>query len=77
MSAVLEVQVEHKVIGMTRETNYITYILWSKKSLRDPLIFFYRENGCYVYDDELIASKANDVELCTLSDRKTGGEVQQ
>jgi hypothetical protein len=36
--------------------------------------FFDRENGCYVYDDELIASKAIDVELRTLSDRKTSGE---
>jgi hypothetical protein len=31
-------------------------------------------NGAYVYNDELIASKAKDVELRTLSDRKTGGE---
>jgi len=36
--------------------------------------FFDSINGAYVYDDELIASKAKDVELCTLSDRKTGGE---
>jgi hypothetical protein len=36
--------------------------------------FFDCEHGCYIYDDELIASKANDVELRTLSDHKAGGE---
>ncbi len=36
--------------------------------------FFDRDYGCYVFDDELLASKAVDVELRTLSDRKAGGE---
>jgi hypothetical protein len=41
---------------------------------RSISFFFNLENGCYVYDDELIASKATNVELCTLSDRKTDDE---
>ncbi len=41
---------------------------------RSMHFFFDRENGCYVYDDELLASKATDVELRMLSDRKAGGE---
>jgi len=41
---------------------------------RSVCFFFDSINGAYVYDDELIASKAKDVELRTLSDRKTGGE---
>jgi len=41
---------------------------------RSTDLFFDREYGCYVYDDELLASKATDVELRTLSDRKAGGE---
>jgi hypothetical protein len=36
--------------------------------------FFDRGYGCYVFDDELLASNAVDVELRTLSDRKAGGE---
>jgi hypothetical protein len=38
--------------------------------------FFDSINGAYVYDDELIASKAKDMELHTLSNRKTGCEDQ-
>ena len=34
---------EHLVVGMTREISYITYILWSKKYLRDQLIIFLTE----------------------------------
>jgi hypothetical protein len=50
------------------------HLLEQKPFERSINFFVDRENGCYVYDDELTASKANDVELRTLSDRKTGGE---
>jgi hypothetical protein len=37
-------------------------------------VLFNTRNGCLVIDDELIASRAQDVENKTLSARKTGGE---
>jgi hypothetical protein len=36
--------------------------------------FFNSQFGCYVLDDELLASKAADVEYKQLSDRKAGGK---
>ena len=36
--------------------------------------FFDSIHGAHMYDDELIASKASDVELHMLSDHNTGGE---
>jgi hypothetical protein len=35
---------------------------------------FDNHNGCFIFDDELTASKANDVESKLLSNRKAGGE---
>jgi hypothetical protein len=38
-------------------------------------IFFPRDRGgCYVLDDELVSSKAVDIEVKTLSSRKSGKE---
>ena len=42
-----------------------------KKSVRDLIN---KENGFLVVDDELISSRAMDVELKTISNRKTGKE---
>lgn len=41
---------------------------------RSVTYFFDCDYGCYDFDDELLASKAVDVELRILSDRKAGDE---
>jgi hypothetical protein len=41
---------------------------------RSVEFFFDSQFGCYVLDNELLASKAADVEYKQLSDRKAGGE---
>jgi hypothetical protein len=50
------------------------YSLEQKMFEKSIHFFFDWEYGCHVYDDELLASEAIDVELRTLSNRKAGGE---
>lgn len=61
--------------GMINGTYYTIFIFWSIKWLECSVHYFFnRDYGCYIFDDELLASKAIDVELQMLSDRKAGGE---
>jgi hypothetical protein len=50
------------------------HFLEDKMFERSKQIFFESRYGCYVLDDELVASKASDVEVKTLSTRKSGKE---
>jgi len=46
-----------------------------KKVFEHSIKFFFNtRSGCYVLDDELVGSKANDLENKTISDRKSAGE---
>lgn len=62
---------------MINETYSIIGTILSGKCFKCLNCFFDHEYECYICDDDLIASKANDVELITLSDKKEGDENQQ
>jgi hypothetical protein len=62
--------------GVTRKTSFnFFHFLEERIFERSQGIFFPRDRGgCYVLSDELVSSKAGDIEVKTLSSRKSGKE---
>jgi len=60
----------------TDQKNWLDHMHNLEKKMFEKSVEFFFDNryGGYVLDDELISSKASDIEHKVVSDRKSGGE---